>query len=380
MVLNRNPDNFFAETEQVAFCAAHVIPGIDFSNDPLLAGRIHSYTDTQISRLGGPNFHEIPVNAPLNPVQNNQRDGMHRQTVNRGRVAYEPNSLGGGCPFQAGRQGFVSFPQPVHEDKVRGKPEKFADHYTQATLFYNSQTQWEKDHIVGGFRFELSKLTVPTIRERMVSSLINVSPELAQRVADGLGIALPSAMPRALNEPRLPEVRESVALSLTALPGNGGIRTRKVALLIAPSVDEASLSAVQEALVAQGAVALYVCSRLGTITSAKGSLEAAATTENTPPVLFDALVLPDGGADALAADGHVMEFVQNQFRHGKTILALGSGRQFLERAGILSVGEPSALAGVVTALPSDKGKAIKAFIDALSRHRHPQRETDPPRL
>ena len=258
MVLNRNPDNFFAETEQVAFCAAHVIPGIDFSNDPLLAGRIHSYTDTQISRLGGPNFHEIPVNAPLNPVQNNQRDGMHRQTVNRGRVAYEPNSLGGGCPFQAGRQGFVSFPQPVHEDKVRGKPEKFADHYTQATLFYNSQTKWEKDHIVGGFRFELSKLTVPTIRERMVSSLINVSPELAQRVADGLGIALPSAMPRALNEPRLPEVRESVALSLTALPGNGGIRTRKVALLIAPSVDEASLSAVKEALVAQGAVALYV--------------------------------------------------------------------------------------------------------------------------
>ena len=138
---------------------------------------------------------------------------------------------------------------------------------------------------------------------------------------------------------------------MTALPGNGGIRTRKVALLIAPSVDEASLSAVQEALVAQGAVALYVGSRLGTITSAKGSLEAAATTENTPPVLFDELVLPDGGADALAADGHVMEFVQNQFRHGKTILALGYGRQFLERAGILSVGEPSALAGVVTALP-----------------------------
>ncbi len=380
MVLNRNPDNFFAETEQVAFCAAHIIPGIDFSNDPLLAGRIHSYTDTQISRLGGPNFHEIPVNAPLNPVQNNQRDGMHRQTVNRGRVAYEPNSLGGGCPFQAGRQGFVSFPQPVHEDKVRGKPEKFADHYTQAALFYNSQTQWEKDHIVGGFRFELSKLSVPAIRERMVSSLVNVSPELAQRVADGLGIALPPAMPRALNEPRLPEVKESPALSLTALPGSGGIRSLKVALLIAPGVDEASLSAVQEALVTQGAVALYVGPRLGTIASAKGSLEAAATTENTPPVLFDALVLPDGGIDALAADGHVMEFVQNQFRHGKTILALGSGRQFLERAGVLKVGEPSALAGVVTGLPSDKDMAIKAFIDALSKHRHPQRETDPPRV
>ena len=150
MVLNRNPDNFFAETEQVAFCAAHVVPGIDFSNDPLLAGRIHSYVDTQITRLGGPNFHEIPINAPIAPAHNNQRDGMHRQAIHRGRVAYEPNSLGGGCPFQAGAaKGFVSFPQPVQEDKLRGKPEKFADHYTQATLFYESQTDFEQTHIVG---------------------------------------------------------------------------------------------------------------------------------------------------------------------------------------------------------------------------------------
>lgn len=133
MVLNRNPDNFFAETEQVAFCTAHVIPGIDFSNDPLLAGRIHSYADTQITRLGGPNFHEIPINSPLAQVQNNQRDGMHRQALHRGRVAYEPNSLAGGCPFQAGTTGFVSFPEAIAEDKVRGKPEKFAEHYAQAT-------------------------------------------------------------------------------------------------------------------------------------------------------------------------------------------------------------------------------------------------------
>ena len=187
MVLNRNPDNFFAETEQVAFCTAHVVPGIDFSNDPLLAGRIHSYVDTQITRLGGPNFHEIPINAPIAPVHNNQRDGFHRQAIARGRVAYEPNSLAGGCPFQAGAKGFVSFPEPVHEDKLRGKPEKFADHYTQATLFYNSQTEWEKNHIVGGFRFELSKLTVPAIRERMVASLRNVDEDLAAQVAEGLG-------------------------------------------------------------------------------------------------------------------------------------------------------------------------------------------------
>ncbi len=154
MVLNRNPDNFFVETEQVAFCAAHIVPGIDFSNDPLLAGRIHSYVDTQISRLGGPNFHEIPVNAPLAQVHNNQPDGMHRQAIPRGRVAYEPNSLAGGCPFQAGMKGFTSFPEPVQEDKVRGKPKKFADHYSQAALFWSSQTGVEKAHIVRAFRFE----------------------------------------------------------------------------------------------------------------------------------------------------------------------------------------------------------------------------------
>src|SRR4029077_18989133 len=184
MVLNRNPDNFFAETGQVAFCAAHIVPGLDFSNDPLLAGRIHSYQDTQISRLGGPNFHEIQKNAPAAPTHNNQREGMHRQAINRGRVAYEPNSLGGGCPFQAGTAGFTSFPKAIEPnnspvDKVRGKPEKFAEHYAQAKLFFESQTEVEKAHIKGAFRFELSKLTVPAIRVRMVSSLLNVSKELA---------------------------------------------------------------------------------------------------------------------------------------------------------------------------------------------------------
>ena len=214
MVLNRNPDNFFAETEQVAFCTAHVVPGIDFSNDPLLAGRIHSYIDTQITRLGGVNFHEIPINAPLASVHNNQRDGLHRQAIPRGRVAYEPNSLGGGCPFQAGTAGFVSFPQPTEGEKLRGKPEKFAEHYAQASLFYESQTEVEKAHIVGGFRFELSKVTVPAIRERMVASLVNVSAELAAEVAAGLGMTVPKALPKALTKPVTPEV-ESSAGTLT---------------------------------------------------------------------------------------------------------------------------------------------------------------------
>src|SRR3954452_12785049 len=186
LVLNRNPDNFFAETEQVAFCAAHVVPGIDFTNDPLLAGRIHSYVDTQISRLGGPNFHEIPINAAVAQVHNNQRDGMHRQAIHRGRVSYEPNSLAGGCPFQFGAaKGFTSFPDASAEDKVRGKPEKFADHYTQATLFYESQSEVEKAHIIRAFRFELTKVQTPAMRERVLAQLANVSDDLASAVRRG---------------------------------------------------------------------------------------------------------------------------------------------------------------------------------------------------
>src|SRR5690606_38696670 len=213
-------------TEQVAFCTAHVVPGIDFTNDPLLAGRLHSYTDTQLIRLGGPNFHELPINAPLAPVHNNQREGMHRQAIHRGAVAYEPNSLNGGCPFQAGAAGYVSFPEPVQSDELRGKPEKFAEHYNQAALFYNSQTPAEQAHIVGGFRFELSKVTVAAVRKRVVSMLRNASEDLAARVAEGLGMELPEAMPKALENPPEPEVTKSPALSLMARPGDGSIAAR----------------------------------------------------------------------------------------------------------------------------------------------------------
>ena len=204
MVLDRNPDNFFAETEQVAFGVQNLVPGIDFSNDPLLAGRIHSYFDTQLLRLGGPNFHEIPINAPIAQAHNNQRDGIHRQAIPRGRVAYEPNSLGGGCPFQMGTRGFTSFPEPIAADKVRGKPEKFGDHYSQATLFWNSQTPYEKAHIIRAFRFELTKVQVPAIRERTVSMLRNVSDELAKPVADALGLeaAAPDAAGHGATEDR----------------------------------------------------------------------------------------------------------------------------------------------------------------------------------
>jgi catalase len=388
LVLNRNPDNFFAETEQVAFCTAHVVPGIDFSNDPLLAGRLHSYVDTQISRLGGPNFHELPINAPLAPVHNNQRDGMHRQAIPRGRVSYEPNSLAGGCPFQAGAvQGFVSVAarQDAKDEqaKVRGKPEKFADHYTQAALFYESQSPTEQAHIAAAFRFELSKLTVPAIRERMVASLRNASEALARKVADGLGMKdMPSAMPRALEKPAKPEVTHSPALSLLARPGDGSIRGRKVALLIAPGVAAQAVAQLHAALLAEGAVPRLVASHVGVVaTDDEGNLDADASLENEPGFLFDAMALPDGEAAvaALAKDAHTLDFIRDQYRHGKTILALGASKKLLAQAGL-----PDKLAngkddpGLIFASADSAEKTSAAFIKAIARHRHPERETDPP--
>ena len=381
MVLNRNPDNFFAETEQVAFCTAHVIPGIDFSNDPLLAGRIHSYVDTQLSRLGGPNFHEIPINAPLAPVHNNQRDGLHRQAVHRGRVSYEPNSLAGGCPFQAGARGFVSFPEAVHEDKVRGKPEKFAEHYNQATLFFESQTDVEQRHIIAAFRFELSKVTVPAIRERMLSSLMNVSEVLAAGVAEGLGMGLPAPMPLAIEIAVRPEIERSSALSLMALPGEGGIRTRKIALLAADGVNDSLAVAVREALQAEGAVPMVVASRVGPLTGLSGTIEAEGSLENAPSVLFDAVVLLDGeqAVETLLRDGRTREFLRDAYRHGKTILAFGTARRLLDRTGISATLPNESRDPGVLVVDADAWAGVASqFIAAVARHRHPERDLDPP--
>ncbi len=382
MVLNRNPDNFFAETEQVAFCVAHVVPGIDFSNDPLLAGRIHSYVDTQISRLGGPNFHEIPINAPVAQVHNNQRDGMHRQAINRGRVAYEPNSLAGGCPFQAGRAGFTSFREPIEADKVRGNPEKFADHYTQATLFWNSQTEIEKLHILRGFRFELTKVQVPAIRQRMVASLANVDRGLAEALARDLGLEMPDPMPRAMKRPAPPEVERSPALSLFARPGDGGIRTRRIAILVADGVDGAAATQLHEALVSEGAVPRYVGARLGAVRTAGGeTLPAEVTFETMPSVLFDALAVP-GGKEAVESLGNVglaLEFIKDQYRHAKPILALNEGADLVENAGVparLPSGAEDP--GLILARQAAAVDVTGRFIQAIAGHRHFQRWADPP--
>jgi len=381
LVLNRNPDNFFAETEQVAFCTAHVIPGIDFTNDPLLAGRIHSYIDTQLSRLGGPNFHEIPINAPIVQVHNNQRDGIHRQAIHRGAVSYEPNSLGGGCPFQAGSKGFRSFPQPTEEDKLRGKPEKFAEHFDQAQLFFESQTPVEQAHIAAAFRFELSKVTVPAIRVRTLAMLRNASETLAQQVADGIGTPLPDAQPRA-GVPTGKTVRQSPTLSLMARPGDGGIRTRKVAILIAPGFDLASAVGVHDALLSEGAVPRFVGPRIGLIASASGDvIDCDASLENEPGFLFDAAVVPDGekGVSSLAKLGQAGEFIVNVYRHCKPLLAIGAGSALLDANGAsakLDNGKDDP--GVIVAKADRLEDAIAQFIAAIAKHRHFEREKDPP--
>lgn len=383
MVLDRNPDNFFAETEQVAFCAAHIVPGLDFSNDPLLAGRIHSYVDTQITRLGGANFHEIPINSPVAQVHNNQRDGMHRQAINRGRVAYEPNSLAGGCPFQAGTAGFMSFPQSMSGDKVRGKPERFADHYTQATLFWNSQTPVEKAHIINAFRFELTRVQTPAVRERVVSMLINVSKDLAEALAADLGIkTLPSAQPKLLGNKMVPESVLSPMLSLFARPGNGSIASRRVAILIMEGVMGKIAKTFYSCLTAKGVVARFVGVSLGTVQSAEGDeIAIDATFETMPSVLFDAVVVPSwhGEARSLANVMLITDYIKEQYRHCKPILLMGRSKDLLESAGVkLKLPSGELDPGVLT-FPDEEAddKVLVQFMEAIATHRHFERETDP---
>jgi catalase len=385
MVLNRNPDNFFAETEQVAFCTAYIVPGLDFSNDPLLAGRIHSYVDTQITRLGGPNFHEIPINSPLAQVHNNQRDGLHRQAIARGRVAYEPNSLGGGCPFQAGAQGYRSFPQPNEGDKVRGKPEKFGEHYNQATLFWNSQSEVEQLHIIRAFRFELTKVQVPAVRSRVIAQLRNVTDELARAVAEGIGITeLPQPLPRVLKRTPKVEVERSAALSLLARPGEEGIKTRKVAILVTDGVDAKTASLVHRALAEQGAIPRLVGIRLGQVRgTAETLLDVEVSMEVAPSAVWDALVIPGGevAAAVLSESGHALEFLKDQYRHCKPIMLIGQAQRLLVKANIpgkLPSGEDDP--GLLLIEQGRAASAVTAFAQALAQHRHFARETDPPRV
>ena len=376
LVLDRNPDNFFAETEQVAFCTAHIVPGIDFTNDPLLQGRIHSYVDTQLTRLGGPNFHEIPINASVAQVHNNQRDGFHRQTINRGRVSYEPNSLAGGAPYQAGAAGFSSFPERVAEDKVRGKPEKFAEHYAQAKMFFASQTPAEQNHIANAFRFELTRVQTPAVRQRVLALLANVDTALAATVADGLGMTVPAPLPLATEAPT-PTYAPSPALSLLARPGQTGIATRRVAIFVAKGVDGDLVNKMYASLLAGGAVPRLVGTKMGLVQNTVGApLEVEISVEAGPAVLYDAVIVPDG-TDAMGREPKIIDFLRDQHLHCKPMLVMGTGATLLTKAGLdgkLPDGsdDPAVIMG--DAGTADVG--LEKFIAALAGHRSFAREMD----
>jgi len=376
LVLDRNPDNFFAETEQVAFCTAHIVPGIDFTNDPLLQGRIHSYVDTQLTRLGGPNFHEIPINASVAQVHNNNRDGFHRQTINRGRVSYEPNSLAGGAPYQGGTAGFSSYPETVAEDKVRGNPEKFAEHYAQAKMFFASQTPAEQNHIANAFRFELTRVQTQAVRQRVLALLANVDTALAATVADGLGMTVPEPLPLATTLPT-PTYAPSPALSLLARPGQTGIATRKVAIFVASGVDGDLVMKAYAQLLAGGAVPRLVGTKMGAVNNTVGAaLEVEISVEAGPAVLYDAVIVPDG-TEAMAREAKVIDFLRDQHAHCKPMLVMGTGATLLTKAGLdgkLPDGseDPSLII-------SDAGAAaagLEKFQAALAGHRSFARELD----
>src|SRR5476649_1583039 len=294
LTLNRNPDNFFAETEQVAFCPGHIVPGIDFSNDPLLQGRLFSYTDTQISRLGGPNFHEIPINRPVAPFHNGQRDALHRTTIDKGRASYEPNSIDGGWPKEtpaaAKDGGFETYPERIDANKIRQRSESFSDHFSQARLFFKSMSKHEQEHIISAYSFELGKVERLWIRERQVNEILaNIDLELAKRVAQNLCLPAPKA---GTVDVRKTSLDHSPALSqANLLPEN--IKTRKVAILAANGVDGAAIEAIKKALTAEGAHAKLLGPTSAPVTTANGkSLPVDASMEGLPSVAFDAVFVP----------------------------------------------------------------------------------------
>jgi catalase len=335
MVLNRWPNNFFAETEQVAFCPSHIVPGIDFSNDPLLQGRLFSYLDTQLSRLGSANFHQIPVNTPKCPFANHQRDGHMQMTQPTGRVAYEPNSLAPLSPRESPVQGFVS--AEVEEDGVKGRirPETFADHYSQARQFFRSQSPIEQAHIASALVFELSKVEHVHVRAAMVGHLRNIEESLAERVANGLAMSpMPPAPAAAMPVKDLPP---SPALQLIG-KAKDTLEGRVIGILINQGSDAALIAALKKAVVAAGANVKLVAPKVGQVKLSDGSaLAADGQLGGTPSIMFDAvaIVLSKEGATALTKESAAVDFVRDAFGHLKAIAADAGAKILLDKAGVV---------------------------------------------
>ena len=336
MVLDRRVDNFFAETEQVAFCTQNVVPGIDFSDDPLLQGRNFSYLDTQLKRLGSPNFTHLPINAPKCPVMNFQQDGHMAMRNPKGRVNYEPNSWGeNGGPRESPAAGYTSFPEPVQGPKVRQRSETFADHYSQARQFYVSQTPIEQTHIQNALVFELSKVQREDIRVRMVAHLLNIDKALAEGVASGLRLKeMPKPMPAA--KPTRQDLKPSPKLSILK-NGPKTFAGRKVGALVTDGVDADALAALRKAVKAEGAVLVLVAPEIGGVKDSAGAMHPAdEKLEGGPSVLFDAVaVLPSKeGAVALALLPAARDFVADAAAHRKFVAYSAAAAALFEKAGV----------------------------------------------
>ena len=376
MTLNRNVDNFFAETEQVAFHPGHVVPGIDFSNDPLLQGRLFSYLDTQLIRLGGPNFHEIPINRPIVPVHNNQRDGYHRMTIDGGSVSYSPNSIQNNDPKPTPEDqgGYAHHNEKVEGTKIRQRSESFNDHFSQATLFWNSMSDAEKQHIIEAFHFEVGSVMDKKIKQRVVDMFNNVDNKLAEQIAAGIGAAPPSA----------PSNNSVTALS-PALSQENTIRearTRKVAILLENGFNYEEVTDVIEAMKNSGVQVEIISKNLGMLTSTDNkSLEVGKNFITTGSIKYDAVYVPGGknSIDSLSQHGDAIHFINEAFKHAKAIGASNEGVDLLETAALkgVTVAAPDTHAqlvsnlGVVTIRAVEDMKSFSdEFIIAIAQHRH----------
>ncbi|HVV81473.1 MAG TPA: catalase [Kofleriaceae bacterium] len=369
MTLDRNPDNFFAETEQIAFCVNNLVPGIDATNDPMMQARMFSYLDTQLTRLGGPNFAEIPINRPRVAVHNHQQDGFHRDTITTSRVNYHPNSIGGGCPFLASMQrGFVHDEQPVAGAKVRApRAETFADHTSQARMFLRSQSPAERQHLLEAFQFEISKVEHHAVRERVVRLFLDVDQAFALEIARGLGldgVAQNAWLAEAKEPPQ--DLPGSPALSLDNQPRTS-IKSRRIAILATDGADGDAILAVKTALAREGAMGEVVADRVGTLRAQDGSLiPIDKSVLNSASVLFDAVYVAGGAASAaaLVVRDDAVEFVRDAYRHAKAVAATGEGQDLLEAARV-----PARAAGVVVGRTADAA-FTGDLVEAIRVHRH----------
>ncbi len=369
MVLDQNPVNVFSETEQVAFCTSHVVPGIDFNNDPLLQGRNFSYSDTQLKRVGGPNFAQIPINAPRCPMQNFQRDGHMQMASQKGRVIYEPSMLDKDGPREDPATGYRSFPARVEGDSLRVRAESFADHYSQARQFYISQTKPEQDHIVAAITFELSKVETKAVRGRVLSRLLNIDSQLATRIAAGLGLrdeieAAPAAAPTRTDLPASP------ALSILA-KAKPTLEGRVVGCLVSEGADAGAVKALRGAVTQAGGQFKVVAAKVGGVAGSDGQvIEADFQLAGGPSVLFDAvaLVVSSVGVEALTQQAAAKSFVADAFSHLKVIGYTDAATSLLKMAGVAT----GADAGLVSLGNGAAARLVKAAQGARIWDREPK--------